>query len=178
GKPAPKVKANPAKAKIARRKLAKVQAAAATLAPCQVKDGTAPPRPCLLCDDKEHQAHRCPFWRQCVTIKGAKERDRDALWKYMQQSLEVQMLNFNSLSQLFLARLGSTRQARLLCSLGMRGVFRAGNQILRVYPFRGDKSVEAAPAAAPAAEPAKRKRSADKPEATGEAPSGPKASRQ
>ncbi|CAJ1384222.1 unnamed protein product [Effrenium voratum] len=81
GKPAPKVKANPAKAKIARRKLAKVQAAAATLAPCQVKDGTAPPRPCLLCDDKEHQAHRCPFWRQCVTIKGAEERDRDALLK-------------------------------------------------------------------------------------------------
>lgn len=40
-------------------------------------------RPCFLCDGAagEHQAYYCPFWRQCVTIKGAKEEDREEILK-------------------------------------------------------------------------------------------------
>ncbi|CAK9096935.1 unnamed protein product [Durusdinium trenchii] len=42
-----------------------------------------PARPCFLCDGAAggHQAFQCPFWRQCVTIKGASEENREEIWE-------------------------------------------------------------------------------------------------
>eukprot|EP00434_Breviolum_minutum_P013424 symbB.v1.2.011831.t1/scaffold803.1/size162902/3 len=68
------------------------------------------------------------------------------------RNAEPQTLTFAKTSQHFLARVGSVRQARNLCNLGHRGELRLHSEILRVYPFRGDKSVEGAEPAAPAPE--------------------------
>eukprot|EP00913_Durusdinium_trenchii_P007558 g7102.t1 len=146
-----------------------------------------PARPCFLCDGAAggHQAFQCPFWRQCVTIKGASEENREEIWESLglerdfptmpgdsrpfmtiqdllqehhgakmlqEKNVEPQTLNFSETSQLFLARLGSVRLGRGLVNLGHRGLFKLKGAILRVYPFRGDQSVEGAQPAAPAME--------------------------
>lgn len=145
--------------------------------------------PCFLCDGTAgaHQAFQCPFWRQCVQVKGAAEEDRDEIWAMLQQrNAEPLTLNFSKASQLFMARVGSVRQARTLCSLGHRGDFRLHNTILRVYPFHGDKSIAGAEPAAPAPSQPKtlrKRRRADVEEAAeglstaGSAPSRPKQAR-